>query len=415
MLPPSNSRPAAPSPAANTPSVAPSDPRSLLTVPSKKFVTQTLAPSKATPKGPLPTANVPSTAPVAPSSFVTVSLMLFATQRLAPSQAAPSGRVPDGYVGRVVPPLVSFVTVEPVRFNTQTSPPPLTRPPGPPPTLNVPSALPSLGLSFVTVLSPRFATQMPEASASTATGRLPTETVPSVAPSLARTRVNVFLNCDATHSEAPWKASASAPPPEPATSGTSRRMGISLDPGAPSGCPVGAWDDLWSGEDEGGTGERVTTSASPPARRWCVLEEHSEHAESTRVAREDRGGVLVGRKRDRVEEDVSPEPIPEELLDLDEVRGGDRARAVRAVRVHEIDDDLPIFDQVVVEANLLALVGDELHVREMVALEPLSRIHPRPGSVDSVGVRARLPRPRRHPGGDGRHTECCQSRPPCHP
>src|SRR5205809_472474 len=199
MLTPSNARPAAPSPTANTPSVAPSDPRSLLTVPSKKFVTQTLAPSKATPKGPLPTANVPSTAPVAPSSFVTVSLMLFATQRLAPSQAAPSGR-------------------------------------------------------------------------------LPTETVPSVAPSLARTRVNVFLNCDATHSEAPSKASASAPPPEPATSGTSRRMGISLDPGTPSGCPVGAWDDLGSDEDERGTGARVTTSASPPARRWCGLEDHSQPA-----------------------------------------------------------------------------------------------------------------------------------------
>src|SRR5437773_9467869 len=129
MLTPSNARPAAPSPTANTPSVAPSDPRSLLTVPSKKFVTQTLAPSKATPKGPLPTANVPSTAPVAPSSFVTVSLMLFATQRLAPSQAAPSGRVPTGYVATVVPSLDSFVTVESVRFNTQTSPPPLTRPP----------------------------------------------------------------------------------------------------------------------------------------------------------------------------------------------------------------------------------------------------------------------------------------------
>src|SRR5437870_6477218 len=119
MLTPLNVMPAAPSPTGKTASVAPSDPRSLLTVPSKKFVTQTLAPSNAAPKGPLPAGNVPTGAPVAPSSFVTVSLILFATHRLTPSQAAPVGRVPTRNVASVVPSRASFVTVESFRFSTQ--------------------------------------------------------------------------------------------------------------------------------------------------------------------------------------------------------------------------------------------------------------------------------------------------------
>src|SRR2546427_1512986 len=375
MLTPSNVMPAAPSPTGKTASVAPSDPRSLLTVPSKKFVTQTLAPSNAAPKGPLPAGNVPTGAPVAPSSFVTVSLILFATPRLTPSQAGPVGRVPTRNVASVVPSRASFVTVESFRFSTQMLFPPLTRPPGPWPTGNVPSIDPSLGSSWVTVSSPRLATQIPEGSASTATGWLPTDTVSSVLPSLARTRVTVFWNCEAIQSEIPSDASASL-------------------------------------------------CANVRCRRMCRSGTSSQGRRRTPARSEHHRRVLIGRERDGVEEDVPADPIAEELLDLDEVRGGDGARAIGAGRVHEIDDDLAAFDQVLVEADRLAVVGDQGHVREMVALEPLSRIHARPGGIDgirpwperiaAVGVRAGLPGPGRDPGRDGPQTEGRQSRPSCH-
>src|SRR5437867_3641195 len=154
-------------------------------------------------------------------------------------------------------------------------PPPLTRPPGPSPTVNVPSAAPSLAPSFVTVLSPRFATQIPEGSASTATGWLPTETAASGWPFLARTRVTELPNCDATHSEVPSKASASAPPPGLASSGTSRTAGTPVEPDAwPGGCGVGATSSQLPAftEDAGkrpGLDARAATSATSasPAER----------------------------------------------------------------------------------------------------------------------------------------------------
>ena len=158
----------------------------------------------------------------------------------------------------------------------------------------------------------------------------------------------------------------------------------------------------------------------------CAGQERPARADVVRprVACEHHRRVLIGRERDGVEEDVPADPIAEELLDLDEVRGGDGARAIGAGRVHEIDDDLAVFDQVLVEADRLAVVGDQGHVREMVALEPLSRIHARPGGIDgirpwperiaAVGVRAGLPGPGRDPGRDGPQTEGRQSRPSCH-
>src|SRR5690606_21234338 len=88
-------------------------------------------------------------------------------------------------------------------------------------------------------------------------------------------------------------------------------------------------------------------------------------------------------ERDGVEEDVAADAAVEQLLDLDQVRRHRHADAVTG-GVDEVDDDLLVFDEVVVEAHGLPGVGDELDVGQAALLEALAggeRVAPEEGQA----------------------------------
>src|SRR5262249_6064623 len=69
--------------------------------------------------------------------------------------------------------------------------------------------------------------------------------------------------------------------------------------------------------------------------------------------------------RDGVEEDRTAHPGSEYLLQLDELCGFEWTR-VPTVRVDEADDDLLVFDEIVVEADRPAILREEGNVRKVV-------------------------------------------------
>src|SRR5262249_25025483 len=104
-------------PAEKEPRVAPSLARSLTTAVSVGI--QMFSPSNAIPWG-LGTLNVARLAPSLERSLVTVSSFLFVTQTLSPSVATPVGLWPTGKTPRLAPSLTrSLVTVSRSRFIAQ--------------------------------------------------------------------------------------------------------------------------------------------------------------------------------------------------------------------------------------------------------------------------------------------------------
>ena len=69
---------------------------------------------------------------------------------------------------------------------------------------------------------------------------------------------------------------------------------------------------------------------------------------------------------DRIEEDVLPHPIAEQLLHLGEPGGLERTREL-AARVDQLDGDGPSLDQIV-ETYPFAVLRRQLDVREVVAV-----------------------------------------------
>src|SRR4051812_12825811 len=74
--------------------------------------------------------------------------------------------------------------------------------------------------------------------------------------------------------------------------------------------------------------------------------------------------VLDGIKRERVHENVAAYPIAEQLLHPQQVRR-DRNTDPAASRVHEVEKDDLVLDEVLVQADRLSLVRDEPQVREV--------------------------------------------------
>src|SRR5262245_31088634 len=89
------------------------------------------------------------------------------------------------------------------------------------------------------------------------------------------------------------------------------------------------------------------------------------HAVHRRVDLEVLRAVLLGLQRDRVHEHIPPYARAEELLHADQVVGHGGADAV-ALGIHHVDQDDLATDQVVVEADPLALVGGQYRVREVL-------------------------------------------------
>src|SRR5262249_20286216 len=88
------------------------------------------------------------------------------------------------------------------------------------------------------------------------------------------------------------------------------------------------------------------------------------HAIGFRVSAEHIGSVVLGIERDRQEGDVTPGPLAEELLDLNELRGRQWTGDL-APREHEVDRDDLTLHEVVVEPHRSAFVGRELGVGQM--------------------------------------------------
>ncbi len=73
------------------------------------------------------------------------------------------------------------------------------------------------------------------------------------------------------------------------------------------------------------------------------------------------GRVFFGFESDRIHEDVSPDAVSQKFLHSLEILSDGHADPF-TLGIHEVDDDDLVFDQIVVEANLLAFVRSELEV-----------------------------------------------------
>ena len=83
---------------------------------------------------------------------------------------------------------------------------------------------------------------------------------------------------------------------------------------------------------------------------------------------------MLGCEGERVHEDVAPDAVFEELLHAHQVRRGERTAPVLALRVHEVDSDDPVLDQVVVKAHPPALVRGQHEVREITVTDHLREV-----------------------------------------
>src|SRR6185503_3966374 len=82
--------------------------------------------------------------------------------------------------------------------------------------------------------------------------------------------------------------------------------------------------------------------------------------------------VLFGFERDRVHENVAADPVPEDLLNLNEVCG-DSGTNPLALRIHKIDDHDLVLDQIIVESDLLAFVSSQFEVWKVTSLRSITR------------------------------------------
>src|SRR5260370_5290243 len=84
------------------------------------------------------------------------------------------------------------------------------------------------------------------------------------------------------------------------------------------------------------------------------------------------GSILFRAQAYGVKEDVMADTVMQNLLYLGQMAGDDRA-GVAATREHELDYHFLVLDQIVVKVDLLAVLGDELHVGQMRPLDELAR------------------------------------------
>src|SRR5215510_12400775 len=82
--------------------------------------------------------------------------------------------------------------------------------------------------------------------------------------------------------------------------------------------------------------------------------------------------ILLRLEGDRIKEDVATNPVPKQLLNLDEVRRDHRTNPF-TVRVHEVDNHDLVFDQVIIEPDLLAFVRGQNDIGEIALPDYLAR------------------------------------------
>ena len=99
--------------------------------------------------------------------------------------------------------------------------------------------------------------------------------------------------------------------------------------------------------------------------------------EGPHIFLERRRRVVLRIERDRVEMHVAPHPRPDQLLHPAQGGGVERAD-VGAFGVDEVDRDDLALDHVIVEADLLAVLRDQVDVREIGLVPALLRRPRRP-------------------------------------
>jgi hypothetical protein len=89
------------------------------------------------------------------------------------------------------------------------------------------------------------------------------------------------------------------------------------------------------------------------------------HLEFFRVFLEHLGRVVFGVDGDRIDEDVAADPVTQDPLHLEHPGRLQRAR-IRTAGVDEVDCHHLALDEIVEEAHLLPLVGDQRDVGEVI-------------------------------------------------
>src|SRR4029077_20268958 len=89
------------------------------------------------------------------------------------------------------------------------------------------------------------------------------------------------------------------------------------------------------------------------------------YAMRARKALQHPGRIALRVDRDRVHEQVTADALFEQILHPHEI-GRDKRAGKLAARVHHVDRDELVLDEVVVEAHALALVCDQGNIGEMV-------------------------------------------------